>query len=400
MIRLLLCISLSGVLASPGCLSGTGEGGPVSDAGNDPSTYRLAVGVSLLKQVYLPRLERMVELTTALETEAQTQKQARLDGGEVNFAPLRAAWLAVMEKWQELEVMHIGPAASSATRKGGEDLGDNLYSWPLTNSCRVDQVLVSGIYAEEGFKQRVLVNVFGLDALEELLFRDGDFHTCPPQLAIESEGQWEGLGADGRMNNKIAYVHVLATELRQDAQTLLNRWSSNGDNFIAQAESPGGDSVFSSPQCLLNELFAAVFHLDLITKDKRLAGPTGISRDCTSATCPNLLEFQRAPVSGLAVQGNLRGIAALFSGEDGDGLDALLRQEGADALADQLKTAIDEALDMARSLEVDWSLLLTNDPQALQTLHAKVKAVTDLLKTQFVSVLNLSVPQEGAADND
>ena len=117
-------------------------------------------------------------------------------------------------------------------------------------------------------------------------------------------------------------------------------------------------------------------------------------------TCANKLEFARAPVSGLSVQRNLIGLSALFSGEAGDGFEALLRAEGADALADEMKAALQVAVDGARALEVDWALLLESDAEALRGLHGKVKAVTDLLKTQFATVLNLSVPQEGAADND
>ena len=42
----------------------------------------------------------------------------------------------------------------------------------------------------------------------------------------------------------------------------------------------------------------------------------------------------------------------------------------------------------------------TGAPDAVKAAHASVKRLTDLLKSQFVTTLNLSVPQEGAADND
>lgn len=362
----------------------------------DTSTYRHTVGVALLQQVILPRLARLSELTREFETEASRQHAA----DNANLGPLRTSWLATLELVQELEVLQIGPAANSAARKGGDDQRDRLYSWPLTNSCRVDQVLVSGIYEQDDFAGRVMANVLGLDALEELLFREGDFHTCPPQLPIEADGQWDALGEAERNSRRLGYVAALTKQLRIDAESLQTAWEPSGGNFLAQAQNPGGDSVFSSPQCLLDELFAAMFHLDLVTKNKRIALPAGISADCNLAACPHLLEFKNAPVSGLAVQANLRGVASLFSGDEGDGFDALLRREGSEELADAIEVALRDAQDAARALEVDWALLLQSDPDALNELHAKVKVLTDLLKTQFASVLNLSVPQEGAADND
>jgi predicted lipoprotein len=393
MVNGLACLrfSLLGLVLTAAC-SGEQEPPPPVDT----SAYRHTVGVALLRQVVLPRLARLSELTLEFEAEASRQQAA----DNANFAPLRSAWLATLELVQELEVLQIGPAASSSLRKGGDDQRDRFYSWPLTNSCRVDQVLVSGIYEQDDFAARVMANVLGLDALEELLFREGDFHTCPQQLPIETEGQWDALGESERNLRRLGYIAALTKRLRIDAESLQAAWDPSGGNFLAQALNPGDDSVFSSPQCLLDELFAAMFHLDLVTKDKRIAPPAGISADCTFASCPHLLEFKNAPVSGLAVQANLRGVAALFSGEGGDGFDALLRAEDSAELADAIEIALQDAQDSARAIEVDWALLLQSDPDALNELHAKVKTLTDLLKTQFASVLNLSVPQEGAADND
>jgi hypothetical protein len=43
---------------------------------------------------------------------------------------------------------------------------------------------------------------------------------------------------------------------------------------------------------------------------------------------------------------------------------------------------------------------LISDLAAVQAAHAAIKAITDNMKSQFVTVLNLSVPQTGAGDND
>ena len=43
---------------------------------------------------------------------------------------------------------------------------------------------------------------------------------------------------------------------------------------------------------------------------------------------------------------------------------------------------------------------LANNPAAVVAAHTAVKAMTDDLKSRFVNVLNLRVPDEGAGDND
>ena len=43
---------------------------------------------------------------------------------------------------------------------------------------------------------------------------------------------------------------------------------------------------------------------------------------------------------------------------------------------------------------------LTKEPAAVRKLHEALKAVTDALKAEFVSVLSFEVPKTAAGDND
>ena len=52
------------------------------------------------------------------------------------------------------------------------------------------------------------------------------------------------------------------------------------------------------------------------------------------------------------------------------------------------------------SVEGTLQEALVSDPGSVRDGHAAVKVLTDLLKTEVVTVLSLSVPQEGAGDND
>ncbi|MGK0358467.1 MAG: hypothetical protein ACI9U2_000756, partial [Bradymonadia bacterium] len=55
---------------------------------------------------------------------------------------------------------------------------------------------------------------------------------------------------------------------------------------------------------------------------------------------------------------------------------------------------------VAEGLQTPFSELAVSDAAELEEGYAAIKEVTNLLKTQFVTTLNLSVPQEGASDND
>ena len=76
--------------------------------------------------------------------------------------------------------MQLGPAGDSLKFVGGQDLRDEIYSWPLTNPCMVDQRTARGEYAEATFFDDVLVNSTGFDALETLLFSEPNTHTYVP----------------------------------------------------------------------------------------------------------------------------------------------------------------------------------------------------------------------------
>ena len=150
-------------------------------------------------------------------------------------------------------------------------------------------------------------------------------------------------------------------------------------------------------------MFASIFYVELNVKDAKLAGPLGISPDCTAATCPELLESRFANESLSAVDTNLRAFRDVVyggPGSDGYGFGDLLRSSGADTIADDLEAGVDEALSRLPLITDPMAEALVTDTAPPIALHGAVRELTTLLKTQFVSALALRVPNEGAADND
>jgi hypothetical protein len=140
-----------------------------------------------------------------------------------------------------------------------------------------------------------------------------------------------------------------------------------------------------------------------MTKDMKLAGPSGIS-GCDADTCAELVESRWAKRSKENIVNNLKAAQVIFLGAapgvSAVGLDDLLESLSATALAEQMAAALEEAISAAQAINGNLLDALNSQLETVHAAHAAAKALTDLMKTQFVSVLNLEVPQRAASDND
>jgi predicted lipoprotein len=302
------------------------------------------------------------------------------------------AWRAAMAVWQELEVMQIGPAASSLTAVAGEDLRDEIYSWPTVNPCRVDQETVYGGWSEAAFLQENLVNSYGLDAVEHLLFSGPD-NVCPSQVDINVEGSWDALGEAGIGSARAGYAQVAAEGVLTTAQTLLDRWQGG---FSAEL---GLASPYDSENHAVNAVFDALFYLETATKDAKLGHPAGL-QDCAEAHCADAVENPASGTSLAHIEANLHGYRSLFTGGDGDGIDDLLAELDHEDLSVATLDALDQALADAAVLDDPLGQAIVDRHDDVVALYESVKAVTDLLKGDVATVLSLQIPDEAAGDND
>lgn len=382
----------------------------VSTGDDGAAEERRKLVTELGRNVIVPTYEEFVTKAEALNVAASAWAEAlRAAPSETGVAPesVRDAWRDAMAVWQRAEVMQVGPAAPQGTRVGGRGVRDEIYSWPTVNSCRVDQNVVSGDYAQANFFNTQLVNGYGLDALEYLVFNDNPGNTCQPRIPINDLGTWNALGDAEVWQRRADYATATSTHLVTEAKALLAAWTDEEDGFLRHFEKAGlAGSDYATAAEALDDVFAGMFYVDLIVKDVKLAIPAGIDRSCTDV-CPDALESQWGRHSGENVRANLEGLQRLYHGgvpgEDDEskpyGFDDLLIEMNAGDLARAFGDTIEEAI--AR-LEALGSLedALDLEPDAVRDIHGSVKAVTDELKTRFVTVLNLKVPQEGAADND
>jgi predicted lipoprotein len=332
---------------------------------------------------------RIIELKDALSSQENTDQAT---------SAAQQQWTVAMSVWQELEVMQLGPAGNSLKFIGGEDLRDEIYSWPTVNTCRVDQRTASEAWLSEDFFTANLVNAYGLDALEHLLFASTE-STCPSQVVPISDGSWEALGDEGVLQNRADYALVVSQNIMVNTDSIAQGWDSEGGNFAAHLTVSTEDSPYSDETEALNAVYDALFYLETKTKDRKLALPLGL-RDCTTETCLEDIEGLESGNSLNALRANLLGFKTLFSGGDEVGIDDLLTDMGHEDLSIQILADVDNAVAFIDELEVPLEVLISDDYSTAMELYDALAKVTTALKVDLATVLQMQVPIEAAGDND
>lgn len=337
----------------------------------------------------------LVDATRAYRNDASAERQAAA----------RQAFASAMASWQRAELFRFGPAARSG-EPGGQDLRDLIYAWPVRAECKVDEQTVSQSYATAQFHgvDFVVSPVTGrtLSALEYLLFNDSTQNRCSAFASINVAGGWAALSAGELQVRRRAYAAEVAVDLSARAEQLLGAWR---DGFHARfTESGAGNPVFSSEQQVLNAVSNALFYLDLELKDQKLATPLGLTPECSASACPDAVESRFTSYSLSHLRENLVGFRRLFQGCGADyaglGFDDWLRDAGAGELAERMLGNLDGIDAALARVQGSLAQALVQDRASVLAIHTAVKAVTDDLKTELVTVLNLELPAATEGDND
>lgn len=388
-----LVLVLGAAVVSCSSDGSTGGGGTGGDAGR-----RGEVLAALGQNVVLPTIERFAAEAAALETALSS---ATPDAGGRDAA--QEAWREAMGIWQELEMMQFGPLGASLSVMGGQDLRARIYSWPLLNRCEVDRQTIGESYDDPDRLAQISGAPIGLWAIEYLLFTDEPGNNCAPFDPINQDGIWESM-ADMIPQRRLVYAASLSTLVRQRAEELDDAWSPSGGNFMAELTDPGrGGSVYGTAQEGLNAISDAMFYLSEETEDMKLGTPLGII-SCPTEQCPEALESQWALRSKEHVIANLLGFELLFFGGDPDGddlgFDDLLGDMGASDVADDMANALASAIAATEAVPGTFRDALTQDEPAMAAVFDALISVTDILKSDFLSVLDLEAPDRAAGDND
>ena len=336
------------------------------------------------------------------EALARAVNEAASTPSEATRQSARDAWRRAMATWQRAEVMQFGPAGAG-TLPGGKSLRDTLYTWALTGRCSRAQALVDRSSEAAEFPDELPVKR-GLLAAEYLLFHEGEDNGCASSADINATGAWSALGGDELARRKADYARVVADDVAARARVLFDAWDPAKGNFLFEFTKAGaGSRTYRSDAAAFNAVSDALFYVDYATKDLKLGRPIGLSA-CPTATCPDALESAFAGASKEHVRQNLLGFRALYAG-CAETAAARLRRlppraRGERAL-EEMREAIDGAIAAVTAIEEpDLAPVLAADPGRVRALYDAVKRLTDLLKSQFLSILDLELPVRVEGDND
>ncbi|MDW8363989.1 MAG: imelysin family protein [Myxococcales bacterium] len=346
---------------------------------------------------------RIARAHEAIEALARTAQAAVDDGGVDALQSARRAWRDAIDAWQLLELHQVGPLAR-ADRPGGRDLRDEIYSWPLSSRCLVDQTIVSGAFDGDGLAA-ALVSARGLDAVEYLLFHEGSDNGCPPTNVINSSGSWAALGEEERSIRRRRYAASAARLVAMQSARLVEAWGDGARGHHAALVTAGAEgSPYASVAAAVNDLSDALFYVETVLRDAKVGRPLGIW-ECTLPDCTVLAEAPYARAGLRMIRANLRALGLAITGcaerPDAVGFEDLLRDVGAGGLADRLVAAHAAAMAAADAITgEDLAEAIRGDRAAVLALHERLKAITDLLKLEVVVVLGLELPPTVAGDND
>jgi predicted lipoprotein len=370
-----------------------------SEAGIESAEEQDEALIGMLEDTWPTAIEPALNSADASIAALQTATVAWAadSGSETARTAAQDAWIEAMRAWQALEVMQVGPAGSSLTALGGENIRDSIYSWPTTNPCRVDQVTCRFEFEDGDFFEDALVNAYGLDALETVLFSAPNENSCSSNSGINREDTWDDVGAEGIAQARADYADLMAGKIASDLQRIRHAWESSFDTELATAGQ--GSEAFDSSVKGVNAIYDGLFYLETYVKDRKLGWPLGI-RDCGQEDCSGEVESLMAGLSNEWLAANLNGFRALYTGGEGTGLVDLLISVDEEELANDVLTRLDEADVAVAALSSDINETLSSDPDTVEAAHAAIKEVTDLLKVDIATVLSLEVPSEAAGDND
>lgn len=304
----------------------------------------------------------------------------------------RASWQVATQGWQQLEVMQFGVITS--------DVRNDFYSWPLSKgkTCNIDNDIAS-LANGGGFSTTPQKR--GLSAIEYILFADAPLSSCSSKPAAASNAA--SRCAFGKAAVDLMATQAAALKTASDASDL-----SKSADLRTEAQ----------------KVFNALFYVYTETKGDKLQKaifPTNVN----DTFKPQNLEFSFANMNRAAVEANLQGSQAVFSGGNGQGLADMLTAAGQGALATQMEAALKSALEAAASSEftTSWRAVLTtaeadradNDVAdcinstasstgseiiKLCALDKKIAVFTDDLKNRAALTLNLTVPGSAESDGD
>lgn len=368
--------------------SACGDGPPVSQAFSKQNLLRSAGECAAL---------RYCEANLAFEELASVAESYDEDAALESKTAIQDAVRQALEVWARAELFQFGPAASAVDDPvGGTGLRDLIYSWPFVSRCRVEEQVFGRAYDEFGFDNlvKVPINSRGMFAVEYLSFYEAGDTACTQFSIVNVDDAWNKTSPEALQKMKLDYLQAVTADVLSQSKRLADAWSPDGGDYGSKLANASG---YMDQQEALNLVAHSLLYLEVEVKDYKLGAPAGLYENAP-------LERPEGSFSHNAtalIRENLRGFRDLLFGCNGAGLgfDDWLIEAGHQELADEMATALDDA----EVAVAAFPELSTSSPEQIAELHAVVKKITNLLKSDLFgqgSPLGLTLPSSVEGDTD
>ena len=369
--------------------------------------------VDIADKVMIPNYTTLSTATLALSasTGIDTYCSSIGTSGEAAAqSAVKIVWQDAVNAMQKTESHAVGPIANN-----DDTLRNRIHSYANVNlgACSIDRAVVAHTDADFDLSVRSS-NQRGLGAIEYLLFNTTLTTSCAPQITETSS--WDALTTTDQKSQRCTYASKVATDVATAASSVLTSWQASGNDYRATFVSEG--NAGASLQALTDVI---IVHMDKEAKDRKVGIPTGVKEECSSFSCASLVEFPYTETSSSAIKNNLQGFRSLFTAGDGKGLDDLITERGYPDVTASLLEKTDAALaniDLATVSIFDQATAINDASTETQCTNSYVspdtqstnysacaltglmKRITDVLKIEFVTILEVNLPGSVQSDND
>ena len=378
---------------------GTNDGDEVA-AGTDPNEADTAVEfsesaliTSVVDTIYIPTFQTFADKARALNSAVSSYCAALPNDSGNKRATAQNQWKTTMDTWQMAEMMQVGPLLFN-----GNELRDEVYSWPNNRACFVDRSVVAAEQPGYNISNQSPANK-GLDALEYLLFDNDLDHKC----SVAGPDGWNQRSDADRIAARCSFASLVAEDVVNNANKLVSDWTGQqGYGTVLKAAGSAG-SQFDKPLDAINDISDGLFYFTGKVKDGKIAAPVGLRvNNCGLTPCPQDAESVYADHSLENIINNMKALRMLLAGRterEASFVDFLIESGDANT-ANNIITQLDEAINAAEQLTAPYSRALTETPAQVEQLHDEVNDVDNILKGDFLKSLALELPSTSAGDND
>ena len=332
----------------------------ISCNGDDPVVTPIDYTSSLeniANDVILPTYATLNIKTEALQTALVS---LRLLPDESSLHNAREAWRAARKPWEQSEGFLFGPVDQ-------QGIDPAIDSWPV-NETDLEAVLNSGTTLTKTYIDGLDGTLKGFHTIEYLLFGiDGN----KPIGAFTAR--------------EFQYLDACAQSLTGATLQLFSSWNSAGENYIANLLHAGNTdlSIYQSQKSAIEEIVTGLIVIADEVGNGKINDPF-VQQDLT------LEESRFSANSKQDFADNIRSIENIYLGtfdnQVGAGIAAIVKARN-EALDQQIKNEIAEAIDAIEAIEGTFTTAIFNATASVQHAQTKVRDLQQTLESQLLPLI-------------